>query len=224
MSMTRRSFLQLLGVASASAIGVGTYNLMPDLRWNIQRWLGWEGPTPMHIMQMVGNNSTSRTIVFESATPLTAAQIEVETPTGKSIIYPVMDETFTDGGDTIYWYRSHIDELAPHTSYTYRIVSKSGATDWTSLQTAGESDIRAIIFPDSQCSDYAVWKKTAQEAFKSHENAQFFINMGDLVDNGEDNTQWHQWTDAIEPNVHNIPVAPIMGNHETYTLDWKERM
>lgn len=43
MSMTRRRFLQLLGVASASVIGVGTYNLwkINNLSSNGRDFHGW---------------------------------------------------------------------------------------------------------------------------------------------------------------------------------------
>jgi len=41
-----------------------------------------------------------------------------------------------------------------------------------------------------------------------------FINMGDLVDNGEDHTQWNLWFEAVENIISAIPIAPVMGNHE----------
>ena len=55
-------------------------------------------------------------------------------------------------------------------------------------------------------------------------NSDFFINMGDLVDNGYDLVQWNGWFDGVEPMVNNIPVAPVQGNHETYTTDWQVAM
>lgn len=47
--------------------------------------------------------------------------------------------------------------------------------------------------------------------------------MGDLVDNGEDHRQWEAWFDAVAGIIDRIPVAPLMGNHETYNEDWKVR-
>lgn len=49
------------------------------------------------------------------------------------------------------------------------------------------------------------------------------MNMGDLVDNGEHAYQWDAWFDALQGVIERIPVAPLLGNHETYTLDWKVR-
>jgi len=48
--------------------------------------------------------------------------------------------------------------------------------------------------------------------------------MGDLVDNGEHSYQWNEWFSRIQPMITQIPVAPVLGNHETYNLKWKERM
>ena len=48
--------------------------------------------------------------------------------------------------------------------------------------------------------------------------------MGDLVDNGQDHYQWNAWFDAAEDMISKIPIAPAMGNHETYNRDWKIRM
>lgn len=54
-------------------------------------------------------------------------------------------------------------------------------------------------------------------------DARFFINMGDLVDNGEDHTQWNAWLDGVEGIIDTIPIAPLMGNHETYDKQWQVR-
>ena len=44
------------------------------------------------------------------------------------------------------------------------------------------------------------------------------------ADDGEDHTQWDAWFDAVAPLAAKIPVAPVMGNHETYDQDWKVRL
>ncbi|SDG43287.1 hypothetical protein SAMN05216584_10554 [Selenomonas sp. WCT3] len=51
-------------------------------------------------------------------------------------------------------------------------------------------DFQCLIFPDSQSSDYSDWEHWAQEAAWRNPEAAFFVNMGDIVDNGEDHTQW----------------------------------
>ena len=51
-----------------------------------------------------------------------------------------------------------------------------------------------------------------------------FINMGDLVDNGEAAYQWRQWFNAISAYMPSKIFVPLMGNHETYNLNWKCRI
>ncbi len=82
----------------------------------------------------------------------------------------------------------------------------------------------ALVFPDSQSNDYSGWQELARSAYERNPDTDFFINMGDLVDNGEDHRQWEAWFDAVAPLSANIPVAPIMGNHETYDQNWKVRL
>lgn len=41
--------------------------------------------------------------------------------------------------------------------------------------------------------------------------------MGDLVDNGQQYTQWKSWFAAIAGYSNQIPIVPVVGNHETYT-------
>ena len=45
--------------------------------------------------------------------------------------------------------------------------------------------------------------------------------MGDLVDNGEQYSQWRSWFRGVSGLLPQILVAPISGNHENYSLQWK---
>ena len=82
-----------------------------------------------------------------------------------------------------------------------------------------------MIFPDSQCGNgYDTWGEVARLAFEKNPDADFFVNVGDLVDNGEDFSQWQDWFAQIENFLPTMPFAPVLGNHETYTRDWKVRL
>lgn len=113
--------------------------------------------------------------------------------------------------------------LTPGTSYEYRVGNDRKRSPWMPLETPAQGSFSALIFPDSQSADYSGWKALAQKAFKDHPDVSFFVNMGDLVDNGEHAYQWDAWFDALQGVIERIPVAPLLGNHETYTLDWKVR-
>lgn len=137
---------------------------------------------------------------------------------------PVQAEKFTDGGKNTWIYRARISGLEPGQTYGYRIRDGKKATAWMSLKAFAGNTFKALVFPDSQSADYSAWKATAQPAWQRNSDASFFVNMGDLVDNGEDSNQWNAWFGVVEPMAEKIPVAPVMGNHETYNLNWKVRM
>ncbi|MBP2635360.1 MAG: metallophosphoesterase [Firmicutes bacterium] len=119
-------------------------------------------------------------------------------------------------------YTVHISHLTAGADYEYRISVGKRQSAWKNFRTESESTaFKAIVFGDSQAVDYAVWAKTAKAAWGNYGDAAFFINMGDLVDNGQDDSQWNAWVDGAASLLAAIPIAPVMGNHEAYSLDWK---
>lgn len=168
----------------------------------------------------------SRTIMWEAEAAQAAPKLEYRTKDSTEVLtVDAADASFSDDGVRSNQYVAHITDLTPSSSYEYRIVSDSHATEWQSLVTPPPAgDYTALIFPDSQSSDYSDWETLARGAFSRHADAAFFVNMGDLVDNGEDHTQWQAWLAAVGPMAAAIPVAPVMGNHECYTVDWKTRL
>ena len=131
---------------------------------------------------------------------------------------------FTDDGTEVYQYVAELD-LTPGGSYQYRITAGDAATDWQTLYAPrANENYKILIFPDSQSSDYADWKQLAHLAWARNTDAQLFACMGDLVDNGEDRLQWTEFFAGVKEMQCSIPIAPVMGNHETYNLDWKVRL
>lgn len=134
------------------------------------------------------------------------------------------EDFFTDDGVKNNQYLAKLQELQADTDYEYRVVTEAAASDWHTLHTSGQRDFECLIFPDSQSSDYSDWKAVAQNAAERNPQAAFFINMGDIVDNGEDHTQWQAWFHGVNGIIDRIPFVPMMGNHETYDQKWKVRL
>lgn len=181
----------------------------------------------LNVRQVItADSQTSRTIMWQSPFAEDGAVAEYRKE-GSEDVYAVTasSDAFTDDGDTTYIHTAKFTDLEPGTAYEYRVGYGQKRSDWQSFRTAdGSSDFTALIFPDSQSSDYSVWADTEKPAWKNHQDAQFFINMGDLVDNGQDAYQWNAWFDVTSDMIRSIPVAPVMGNHETYDKNWKVRM
>ncbi len=177
---------------------------------------------------ITADSKTSRTIMWQSQMDEKDAVAEYRLK-GSDDAYALkaVNDTYEDDGTTLYVHTAELTGLEPGKTYEYRVGYGEKRSDWHELTTAGnDSTFKAIIFPDSQSSDYSVWKDTAEPAWKANQDAAFFINMGDLVDNGEDHNQWNAWFDTLDGigMIDRIPVAPLMGNHETYNENWKVRM
>ena len=215
--MNRRTFLKVATVSVAGLMtGCMPWENLPDrnfLHMNFLRQI------------ITADPSSSRCVMWQVNAPLISPAVEVRAlDTGKTKFFPAQDTTFTDDGKKNFQYTAHLDGLNPATVYDYRIVDGDAMNDWYTLKTAAGDKLKAIIFPDSQCGDdYGTWGNVARAAFDRNRDADFFVNVGDIVDNGEIHTQWEDWLKQIAAFLPNVPFAPVMGNHETYTRDWKVR-
>ena len=179
-----------------------------------------------YIRQIVAkDNSTSRTIMWQSDSSEADAVIEYRLVGSDDIkTLSASDAAFTDDGSTTYIHEGTITDLTSDTKYEYRVgYSTDRRSDWYPLETAGASEYEVLIYPDSQSGDYSGWEQIVKDSAKRNPSAAMYISMGDLVDNGEQAYQWRTWLDSIKPLSARIPLAPTLGNHEMYTLDWKMR-
>ena len=179
-----------------------------------------------YIRQIVAqDNSTSRTIMWQSDSSEPDAIIEYRQE-GTDNIQNInaTDKAFTDDGSTTYIHEATLTGLTPNTKYEYRVgYGADRRSDWYSLETAGASEYDVLIYPDSQSADYSQWEEIVKSSALRNPRTALYIGMGDLVDNGEQSYQWRTWLNSIKPLSANVPLAPTLGNHEMYTLDWKMR-
>lgn len=123
-----------------------------------------------------------------------------------------------------YTYGAYMQHLQPNTAYEYRICNdEGGETGWFSFTTtpAALNQYKVLIFGDSQSVDYSVWGKTAHIAWNTNQDAAFFVNMGDLTDNGQAWFQWRDWQNNADILTSHMPFAPVLGNHEAYSMTWQ---
>lgn len=190
-------------------------------------YLSTDAVDASNIRQVItADSTTSRTFMWQSDYAEENPVVEYRQAGDDTTIMqlPASSDAFSDDGVTTYIHTAAVSDLKPGTAYEYRVGAGDKRSDWQSFHTAQGHDFKALIFPDSQSSDYSVWAATAQPAWQRNQDAQFFINMGDLVDNGQDHYQWNAWFDVVSDMIARIPVVPLLGNHETYDKDWKVRM
>ena len=179
-----------------------------------------------YIRQIVAkDNSTSRTIMWQSDSSEADAVIEYRMAGAENTqTIAATDKGFTDDGSTTYIHEATLTGLIPNTKYEYRVgYGMDRRSDWYPLETDGAGEYEVLIYPDSQSGDYSGWEEIVKNSAKRNPGAALYISMGDLVDNGEQAYQWRTWLDSIKPLSARIPLAPTLGNHEMYTLDWKMR-
>ena len=190
-------------------------------------YLSTDAVDASNIRQVItADSTTSRTFMWQSDYAEENPDVEYRQAGDDDSLMqlPASSDAFSDDGVTTYIHTAAVSDLKPGTAYEYRVGAGDKRSDWQSFHTAQGHDFKALIFPDSQSSDYSVWAATAQPAWQRNQDAQFFINMGDLVDNGQDHYQWNAWFDVVGDMIARIPVVPLLGNHETYDKDWKVRM
>ena len=229
-NINRRTFIKVAAAAGVVAAGgaalwhLGGLRGLPDTALR-------QFPGVLYVERLrqivAGDTGRARVLMWEISTPTEQQTVELRVRGKEEIVrrYPVMDDRFTDEGIEVYQYAAELDQLTPGTKYQYRITAGEMATDWWEIYAPNANEAyKMLIFPDSQSSDYADWKEMAHLAWARNTDAQIFACMGDLVDNGEDRRQWMDFFGGVEEMKRVIPMVPLMGNHETYNLDWKVRL
>ena len=166
-----------------------------------------------HMQLIAADNTNSRMISW--LTPLTKDKGYIEyKKTGSTI--STKQPALSYNLDNKTGHKLLLANLQPDTTYQYRLGSAKDVSNWHTLTTAKPNmPFTALIFGDSQSFDYGVWGKTLHNAINANPHAGFFINMGDLVDYEAD-SQWQSWYSNASDVVTKIPVAPVLGNHETF--------
>ena len=188
---------------------------------------GSDGKIEVYNLHQVitADSSRSRTIMWQASDDYEDPRVEYRETGEKTLVQvPALTQEFTDAKNTSYVYTAELEKLKPGKSYDYRLAYGENRGLWHKLETPGENAFEALIFTDSQSASYAGWKNLVKTAQEKNPQAELVLMLGDLVDNGEDPQQWHDWFSDISPLGENIPIAPVLGNHETYTLKWKVRM
>ncbi len=182
-----------------------------------------------YIRQIVAkDNSVARTIMWQSDSDESDGLVEYrkrgDTSATSLMSQNASSKAFTDDGTSTYIYEATLTGLAPDTEYEYRVgYGTDRRSEWYPLKTAGADEYEVLIYPDSQSADYSGWNQIVKASAQRNPEAAMYISMGDLVDNGEAASQWRAWLNSIAPLSTRIPLSPLLGNHEMYTVDWKMR-
>ena len=200
---------------SDSSVGIKFVRQIVTEDNGISRTIMWQsqvrqGYSVEYRLKSIGNNGAEQGVTKKASGE-----------TGAVFTQAATECSFKEAKNDYLQYQVQLRGLQPNSVYEYRIVTEKNKGTWHSLKTDNDKGFTALIFPDSQSSDYSGWQQLARAAQQRHKESELYINMGDLVDNGQDGSQWRAWLGSVEPFSADLAFAPVIGNHEAYSLDWK---
>lgn len=222
-NISRRTFLK---GAAALPLLLGGCSFFPSVKRAADNLTSRCLPGTALLRQLItARPDRSRVFMWQSAAAQPEATVAVRWRGGSEVqTFPAVSIPYTDDRQQLHLQTVTVDGLQAGTAYDYQLRHRGESSDWYPFSTAAPGRFKALIFPDTQCNDYSVWAANAKKAAAAHPDADFFVNMGDLVDNGEDSSQWNAWFDAVQPLLETRPFVPVMGNHETYDRRWEVRV
>ena len=173
----------------------------------------------LNVEQLITSDArTSRVLMWRSEKPLVEPRVEFRLLGDDSLFELRAAFSIYDG---LHIYSCRLERLKPESVYAYRIVSGERATDWKKFSTPGFGRFQMLIFCDSQCVDYGVWKSAADFASKKFPDAELATVIGDITDNGQYAPGWRGWHDGAARLLSTRIFVPVMGNHECYEpVNW----
>ena len=182
--------------------------------------------SPTHVMLTQGGEPAAVQSVTWHTGPLSkASRVEFSEASGAGEVHSIAGtekEVQTERGPIVV-HTAQMSGLKASTSYRYQVgdgVFWSESHTFTTAPTQAKP-FRFLLFGDSQSYTYELWQEVLHAAYARNTQASFMVNIGDLVDVGLDYGQWDGWFGAGKGVIDTIPVAAVMGNHETYTPQGK---
>lgn len=162
----------------------------------------------------------SQSITWQTKTKDVANFLYVTTDKTKNWAkYQATIQEFVTTDELIYLHTVKLNDLKSDQQYFYEISNSHEKLEEGTFKTAGEKNPKFLIFGDSQSVNYSTWQQTLTNAVKFNPTVDFFVNVGDLVDVGQDYKQWQKFLAASKIISKNLSFVPVVGNHETYVGD-----
>jgi 3',5'-cyclic AMP phosphodiesterase CpdA len=119
-----------------------------------------------------------------------------------------------------------ISGLSAETQYFFRVTAGEGAlaSEVRTFQTACRpgTPVAFAVIGDTQ-ERPQIARPVAELAWA--QRPQFLLLAGDLVDNGEENSDWtEQFFPSLSPLISRVPLFPVLGNHEKNARNYFDYM
>lgn len=138
---------------------------------------------------------------------------------GKLTLYPVEE----------YAYKAQVTDLKPNTRYYYQVGSadkKSAIGTFRTAGAAGEAfsfihytDTQNAFWNENVRNEAAFGADTLNQALALYPQANFVLHTGDVVEIAEVEDEWTDLFKRSEAAWLKLPLVPVAGNHDEYSLD-----
>lgn len=121
-----------------------------------------------------------------------------------------------DGANPVYYHSVVFESLKPSTLYAYRVGSPAGWSEWNHFRTASATakPFSFVYLGDPQNEIESMCSRVFRAAQMKAPDAAFWLFVGDIVNNGENDDEWREFYDAIGWIPRSIPMILLPGNHE----------
>ena len=119
-------------------------------------------------------------------------------------------------GKFVYHYSIVFNNLKPNTIYAYRVGTDDNFSEWSEFKTALEKHkpFKFVYLGDPQENIKSLCSRVFRAAYKKAPNADFWLFVGDLVDNGDRDEEWDEFFYGLGFIPRMTPMILLPGNHE----------
>ena len=175
------------------------------------------------ILNLTENPSNSQAVTWRTLSEIEdpKAQIALVTdafPLKDSLktIDAVSEKVILGKDEAVYHYSAIFKALQPDTLYAYRVGTDDNWSEWNQFKTAckGHDPFTFVYFGDPQEDVKSMCSQIFRVAYKKAPDADFWLFVGDLVDNGDRDDEWAELFYAFGWIPRMTPMILLPGNHE----------
>jgi predicted phosphodiesterase len=142
---------------------------------------------------------------------------------GISYPYEIIDVDKPEGKkQKVMVHKATVSQLNPDTKYIYRVGDGkhwSEGSFTTALGQDNEGELKFLFIADTQESTRENYQSGSKiilnNAFEKNPDIRFVVQAGDFVNRGMNGQEWAWAFEAGEKYFRNMPLAAVVGNHET---------
>ena len=175
------------------------------------------------ILNLTENPSTSQAVTWRTCSMVEEPKAQIALATDSSAfeedvqtIHAVSQKVSLGREGIVYQYSVVFQSLEPDTIYAYRVGTGDNWSEWNQFRTAGDNQhpFTFVYLGDPQVDIKSMCSRIFRAAFKKAPNADFWLFVGDLVDNGDNDEEWAELFDALGWIPGTTPMLLLPGNHE----------